>query len=360
MGVEEEYLLVDRDGVPVAVAGAALTRTPSGPDDGGPGGDVGPELMQQQLESGTRPCRDLGDLELEVRAARARADAAAWDADARVVALATSPVLASATVTPDPRYLEMTEAFGLTAREQLTCGCHVHVEVADDDEGVAVLDRIGPWLAPLVALSANSPFWDGADSGYASYRSLVWSRWPTAGPVGTFGSLAAYRALVDDLLGSGTVLDAGMLYFDARLSARYPTVEVRVADVCLRAQDTVLVAALVRALVETAARSAASGDPAPDVRVEQLRVAAWRAARSGLAGDLVSPVTRRPAPAAAVVRELVDHVTPALLAAGDLERVGDGVARVLRDGTGAQVQRRWAEQDGPAGVVVRAARATLE
>ena len=93
--------------------------------------------------------------------------------------------------------------FGLTAAEQLTSGCHVHVSVADDDEGVAVLDRIGPWLSPLLALSANSPFWQGKASGYESFRSQVWSRWPTAGPSREFGSARAYRDAVASLVATG-------------------------------------------------------------------------------------------------------------------------------------------------------------
>lgn len=360
MGVEEEYLLIGADDVPVSVADLAVERSAPPPDPAVPGGDVGTEFTQQQIESGTPPCRDLSDLEREVRAGRRRTADAAAEAGARVAALGTSPLEVTSTITPAPRFLAMAEVYGLTAREQLTCGCHVHVEVSDDEEGVAVLDRIGPWLAPLTALSANSPFWAGTDSSYASYRSRVWNRWPTAGPVGRFGSAAAYHALVQDLLASGTILDTAMTYFDARLSARYPTVEIRVADVCLRAEDAVLVAALARGLVETAARDAAAGVAPPPVRVEQLRVASWRAARSGLTGDLVSPTEQRAAPAADVLGELVKHVAPALADAGDLALVEDGIDRVLRDGTGAQVQRGWARERGLGAVVGRAVAATLE
>ena len=128
----------------------------------------------------------------------------------------------------------------------------MHVEVADDDEGVLVIDHLRSWTAVLLALSTNSPFWHGGDTGYSSFRTQVWYRWPTAGPTAPFGDAATYRRVVDDLLASGTILDSGMIYFDARLSARYPTVEVRVADVCLDVEDAVLQAALVRALAETA------------------------------------------------------------------------------------------------------------
>ena len=248
----------------------------------------------------------------------------------------------------------MLDTFGLTAREMLTCGCHVHVSVADDDEGVAVLNRIRVWLPVLTALTANSPFWQGEDSGYASFRSQAWHRWPSAGPNEVFADAAAYHRLIDDVLATGTVLDTGMVYFDARLSAKWPTVEVRTADVALRVEDAVTLAGLVRGLVETAARDARRPPP-PDVPAAVLRVAAWRAGRSGLAGDLVHPLTGRPAPAADVVGALLDHVRPALADAGDEQRVTDGLGRLLRRGTGADLQRRVHRETGDLAAVVRAA-----
>ena len=138
------------------------------------------------------------------------------------------------------------EKYALTAREQLTCGLHVHVSVGSDEEGVAVLDRIRSWLPSLMALSSNSPFWNGQDSGYASYRTQARNRWSSAGPMEAFGSAWAYHALVADISATGVVINPD---FDARLSARHPTVEIRLSDVCLEPRDAVLIAALVRALV---------------------------------------------------------------------------------------------------------------
>jgi glutamate---cysteine ligase / carboxylate-amine ligase len=238
----------------------------------------------------------------------------------------------------------------------LTCGCHVHVGVEDDEEGVAVLNRIRVWLPLLTALTANSPFWQGTDTGYASYRSRAWQRWPSAGPNEVFPDAAAYHRLVDDVLATGTVLDTGMLYFDARLSEKWPTVEVRTADVALRVEDAVTLAGVVRGLVETAARQAQDGVPPPAVRTEVLRVAAWRAGRSGLSGDLVDPRTGRPAPAPVVIGALLDHLRPALADAGDEQRVTDGLAALLRRGTGSDLQRQvHRDTGGDLGAVVRAA-----
>jgi carboxylate-amine ligase len=371
VGVEEELLVVDPAGVPVPSGPEALevaARRGEGEDvpthdlvergvvdDDTDPGHLVPELKAQQVELGTRVCTELAELSRELRFWRARAEAAATAVGAHVAALATSPVAVEPIATEGDRYGRMLDQFGRTARDALTCGCHVHVSVADDEEGVAVLDRLRIWLPALTALTANSPFWQGEDTGYASYRSQVWLRWPSAGPNEIFGGAAAYRRLVDDLLATGTVLDPGMLYSDARLSAAWPTVEVRTADVALRVEDAVLLAGLVRGLVETAARDAAAGRPVPDVRTEVLRLATWRAARTGLSGELVHPLTGTPAPAADVLAALADHARPALADAGDERLVDDGLAAVLRRGTGADLQRRVFRKTGDPAAVVRAA-----
>ncbi|GAB3308599.1 glutamate--cysteine ligase [Geodermatophilus aquaeductus] len=368
VGVEEELLVVDPSGTPVPRGPEALAvaarrgegETPEQHERAGDGGGESPghlvpELKQEQLELGTRVCTDLAEVTGELRYWRGRADAAARAVGARVAALATSPVAVQPETTPGERYGDMTDTFGLIARDQLTCGCHVHVSVADDEEGVAVLDRIRVWLPVLTALTANSPFWLGADSGYASFRSQAWNRWPSSGATETFGDAATYHRVVADLVATGTIVDAGMVYFDARLSRTWPTVEVRIADVALRVEDAVTHAGLARGLVETAAREWREGVPAPQVRSELLRVAAWRAGRSGTTGDLVHPRTGRPAPAADVVAALLEHVGPALEATGDRRRVADGVAAVLDRGTGADLQRRVHRETGDLTAVVRAA-----
>jgi carboxylate-amine ligase len=249
----------------------------------------------------------------------------------------------------------------MTAQEQLTCGCHVHVGVESDDEGVAVLDRIRSWLAPLLALSANSPFWQGEDSRYSSYRSQVWSRWPSAGVNDVFGSARAYHDTVREMVASETVLDSAMVYFDARLSQRYPTVEMRVADVCLHSEDAVLIAALVRALVDTAVWDWTAGREPDSVRTEVLKLASWRAGRSGLDGALIDPTTRRPCPALAVLEHLCAHVREALEANGDYIEVVGLKNALLRRGNGAQVQRAVYRETGRLrDVVAESVRRTID
>ena len=374
VGVEEELLIVEPGtGRPRALAGAVIRAAGRGAAEAGAGEPCADEpsagepdavqplefeLQEQQLEIDTRPCHSLDELGRELRRCRAAAAAAADRAGVTVAALGTSPVAVHPEVVPTSRYQAMAVAFGLTAHEQLTCGCHVHVGISSAEEGVAVLDRIQPWLATLLALSANSPFWQGVDSAYASFRYQAWGRWPCSGPTGQFGSAEAYQATVRQMIDTRTLLDSGMVYFDARLSQHYPTIEVRIADVCQHADDAVLIAALVRGLVETEARNWQAGRPARPVRTEQLRLAAWRASRSGLDDVLIDPVTFRPDKAAAVTGLLVEHVRDALADAGDTRLVTDLLDAVLRRGNGATAQRLEYQRRGRLVDVITAAATT--
>ena len=287
-------------------------------------------------------CETLADVRSELVRLRRALAAAAERRGCRLAATATHPwatAAADAAFTPRERYRTIGEHYAQLAREQLICGCHVHVCVEDRELVVHALNHLRPWLAPLLALAANSPFWRGEDTGYASYRTEVWAAWPTAGPTVPFSSRAEYEQVVDDLLASGVVPDAGMVYWDARPSRRYDTLEVRVTDVSLTVDGALLVAGLARGLVTTAVRAATGGVPAPAVRPELVRAAHWRAARSGLGGDLVHPVGGRPAPAADVVAALVDHVRDALDDAGDAAEVAALLEDALRRGNGADRQR---------------------
>jgi carboxylate-amine ligase len=271
---------------------------------------------------------------------RSLADRAARSVGARAVALGTLPSANDSSLVPQPRYQAMASRFGLTLTEQLTCGFHVHVGIDSAQEGVAVVDRIRIWLPVLLALSANSPFWHGIDSGYASYRYQVWNRWPTAGPCEVFGSEAEYRRQVRVLMDTGVLLDEGMVYFDARLSSNHPTVEVRCADVCLDAGHAAAIAGIVRALVETASREWRIGLPPPAATATQLRLAAWKASFSGTEGTLLHPVRHTEAPATEVIQDLLAHIRPVLDRWGEARQVESEVARVLSHGSGSQRQRQ--------------------
>lgn len=363
VGVEEELLLVDpKSGGPRSVATRILKNAGgvvAGSDPARVSGSLEHEFQQQMLETNSAPHADLTELADDIRQCRNRAITAAREAGVRVIASGTSPLPVEPRQFPDPRYLLIGETFGITASEQMTCACHVHVAVESDEEGVAVLDRIRCWLPILTALSANSPYWQGLDTRYASFRSQAMLRWPTAGPADVFGSAANYHATVAAMLASGVMMDKGMVYFDARLSHHVPTVEIRVADVCADAADTVLIAALVRGLVETAVSSWQKGDAAPPVPASMLRLATWQAGRYGIDGALLDPLTLEPRPAANVVADLIAYVRPALAASGDQALVEFQAGEVLGRGNGADRQRAVFRRTGHlADVVADLARVT--
>ena len=339
LGVEEEFHLVDvttrrlrpRAGLVLGAAQRELA------DDSG---SLDPELLQSQVETGTAVCTTLDEVRGELVRLRSGLAAAAAEADCHIIASGTYPgPVAHPPVTDDERYRAMAETFGLLAREQVACGCHVHVAVEDRELAIAVLRRSRPWLPALLAISANSPFWQGEDTGYASYRTQVWSRWPTAGPPAPFRSRAEYDGVVEAMLTTGVLRDRGMLYWLVRASAKYDTLEFRVADACLSVDEAVLLAGLVRALARTCALEEEQGLPLADTRDEVLRAATWQASRFGLEGELVDPTGGRPRPAADVVRGLVEHVRPALQESGDEEQVLALLGEVLAGGNGASRQR---------------------
>ncbi|NUP57886.1 MAG: YbdK family carboxylate-amine ligase, partial [Pseudarthrobacter sp.] len=182
-GIEEELLLVDPGTGEAAPLAGALLDLYVRPLEAGAGPVLTAEFQQEMIEVVTPPHATLASLERDIIAGRAIAHQAAEDVGVRVAALGTSPLPADPHPVQLRRFRAMMEEYGLTAREQLTCGCHIHVSVESAEEAVGVLDRMRNWLPVLVALSANSPFWHGQDTGYASYRSQVWNRWPSAGPL---------------------------------------------------------------------------------------------------------------------------------------------------------------------------------
>jgi carboxylate-amine ligase len=368
IGLEEELLLVHPETGELANAAGAVLH-----DHRVSRGDAPPawatvilegELLRDMLETHTDPIEDLEEIGRQLRQARRTAIASADEAGVAVAATGTAPLgTALPVVSPNPRYERIVQEFGDTGRGAGTLGMHVHVDVADDEEGVRVIDGLRLWLPLLTAISANSPYAAGRDTGYASWRQQVWTRWPTSGTAEPFGSAAEYRRVSESLIRLGAALDEGMLYYDARLSASYPTVEIRVADTCTDVDHALVVAALARALVETLADpnaadrnvadpNGAQAPPGVQPRSDLLRAAWWRAARYGLSDDLVHPQTWDLVPAAEALKALVERVADPLAEAGDTDRVDDGLARLASAGNGARQQRQAFERSGDLHAVV--------
>ncbi|MDT5175176.1 MAG: glutamate---cysteine ligase / carboxylate-amine ligase, partial [Mycobacterium sp.] len=217
----------------------------------------------------------------------------------------------------------------------------------DRDQAVAVAHRVSAYLPTLLALSASSPFAsDGSDTGYASMRTLVWQRWPTTGLAAPVHSAEEYDQLVNDLVASGVIVDAGMVYFDVRPSNSVPTLELRLCDSCPSVDTIVLIAGLFRALVERELDAAQAGTPATILSPAMGRAALWRAARSGLEGDLVDVNSPASKPASEVVNELVAALRPQLEQSGDWDIVSELARQVLIVGTSSARQRRALRRRG--------------
>jgi glutamate---cysteine ligase / carboxylate-amine ligase len=305
------------------------------------GDHVQPELYRSMVEMNTPVCSSLGEVREAVRHARRALAEAAGREGLRLAAAGTHPFShwRDQPVTDKPRYHNLADDYRQVFREQVVFGCHVHVGIEDPEAAIQTMNRVRPWLPALLALSGNSPYWLGADTGYASYRSEVWNRWPMAGMPQAFASRAEYDALVATLVATGSVREPTKLYWDVRPSARQATLEFRVADVCLDVEEAVMVAGLVRALAFTCQAAAARDEPDPAPRPELLRAARWRAARHGLDADLVDVLAGRARPAAELLGVFLAAVRPGLEAAGDLEEVTGLVEATLARGTGAARQR---------------------
>lgn len=352
IGVEEEFLLTDPGSGRVVPAVEKVIA--AAPERGEP---LQREFTSTQVETATPPVRTLAELRAALVEGRSAAAEAAGRVGVRLTALGTSPlpVEPAPPVTDDERYRRMVDEFGALTATPGLCGCHVHVGVADRELGVQVLNHLRIWLPLLQAVTGNSPFFDGRDTGHASWRSVLWSRWPTAGPTPHLDSAEQYDRAVAGLIDSGAMFDQGMLYWYARLSAHVPTVEIRVGDVCPTVDDTLLVAALTRALVSTAVDEVAHGVAPRPVPGWLVAAAHWRAGRDGIDGRAVDLRTGQARPAWRLLRDLVGYVGPALDRHGDATTVGGLLELLAGRGGGARRQRERYARSGDLADVTRAA-----
>jgi glutamate---cysteine ligase / carboxylate-amine ligase len=344
LGVEEEYQIIHPETRALRPRGDRVLRRAQ-PELGE---EVQPELKLSQIEMCSPVCGTLEEVRSEVvRHRRALIEAAGRGGD-RIGAAGTHPfsLPEEQPTTPKERYQQAEVAYEALARELVIFGCHVHVGISDPEAALQVMNRARVWLAPLLALSANSPFWVGEDTGYASFRTELWARWPMAGQPAPFASRAEHDALVDTLVATRAIDDETRIYWDIRLPKRNPTVEFRVADVCLSVDDAVMMAGLVRGVARTCYEQALRDEPYCQARPELLRAAHWRAARFGLSAELIDVHAGRSVPAPELVAALLRFARPGMEASGDWEDVSALVQQILARGNGADRQREVFRRSG--------------
>ena len=335
LGIEEELHLIDM--ATFRLAGRAPALLAQLPPE-----HFSYELQRTTVETNTAVCSSLTELREEVVRRRQQVVSVAAGEGIGIAAVGTVPLSTAGDfeLTSSGRFARMQEDYRLLVDEQLICGTQFHVGVADRDLAVRVIQRIGRDLAPLLALSASSPLWHGSDTGYASFRSIIWQRWPTSGATGPLESAAQYDELLADLIRSGVISDTKMAYFDLRPATEVPTIELRICDACPLVDDAMLIAGLFRALVARAVEEDERGAPLIPTALPLQRAAVWRAARSGLTGPLLDSSRRpEPKPAPSVVRALLAALRPQLEAFGDWETVSGLLDGTLARGNSADRQR---------------------
>ena len=340
LGVEEEYMLLDGstfdlvqhiDTVLAAIEGHELeTRITS-------------ELMQSVLEIATPVCRTADDVMRELTKLRRYVTGIAREKGLRVASAGTHPfsLFERQRITARDRYRKLVDQLQYVARRELIFGMHIHVAVDDPDKAIQVVNGLLPQLAPLLALSASSPFWRGEPTGLASSRQMVFSAFPRSGPPPRFRDYADYAEVVGQLERTGCIADYTHIWWDIRLHARLGTIEIRICDAVTRVEDAVALTAYCQALVKLLCERYEAGEKIPSYHRILTSENKWLAARYGLEAPVMDLATgrRNRIPVAQLVRRTLKEITPHARELGSERELG-GVREILSRGNGADRQLR--------------------
>ncbi len=340
LGVEEEYMLLDPetfdlvqhvDTVLAAMAGHEFEA------------HVNPELMQSVLEVATPVCRTPSDVERALRQLRTYVTGIAQEQGLRVGSAGTHPfsLFERQRITARDRYRNLVDQLQYVARRELIFGLHVHVAVDDPDKAIQVVNGLLPHLAPLLALSASSPFWRGEPTGLSSSRQMVFAAFPRSGPPPRFRDYADYAAVVGQLEKTGCIPDYTHIWWDIRPHPRLGTVEVRICDAVTNLGDAVAIAAYCQSLVKLLSDRYDAGEEIPSYHRILTTENKWLAARYGLEAPIMDLATgrRNRVPIAQLVRRTLKELEPHARELG-AERELEGVREIASRGNGSDLQQR--------------------
>lgn len=297
------------------------------------------ELFQAMVEVGTPICRDINEAREAVARLRAAVHELARDAGATMVAAGTHPFASwlELDITDDERYLALAENLQDIVRSVAVYGLHVHVGIEDRDRAIEIMNEVRYFLPHVLALSVNSPFWEGRETGIKSYRSVVWGRMPRSGIPDHFASWEEYQRFVHILLATNSIDEPKKIWWDIRPHPHFKTLEFRVCDMPTRLEETVALAALFQAIVAKLARLRSQN---LGFRVYQRALVAenrWRAMRYGLDGRLIDFGKVTEVGARELMLELLEFVDDVVDDLGSREAIR-GIETILREGTGADRQ----------------------
>lgn len=347
LGVEEEYLLIERESRDL------VTRVS---DDfvadcqAELGDQVTPEFLQCQIEVRTTPCPSVQKIRAELSDLRRGIAKVARAHDYGVVAASTHPFATwvRQNRTPRDRYDQLSADYQAAARRLLICGMHVHVGVNDDELRIDLANQFAHYLPVLVALTTSSPFWEAHDSGLQSYRLTVWDALPRTGLPPRLHGWHEFRQLAQALIDGGAIEDTTKLWWDIRPSGRFPTLEIRIADICTHLEDAAAVVALTQCIMRMLWRLSQRGQQTRLYSLAIVNENRWRAMRYGIEGKLIDVHGGSQVPIRDLIESLVEEVAEDAKFFGCTEEL-DRVRAIAGHGTSAQRQRAVFQEAKAAG-----------
>lgn len=313
LGIEEEFQLVDTK------TGKLTSRAPSMLDKSTPifEEQIKPEMLQSVLEYVSPVLPDIQAARTELHASRALLSRVLQDENLALISAGTHPssIWQEQTPSPEERYQELVQEYQDVARSILIFGMHVHISVASKEQAITIMNQARTWLPHILALSSNSPFWNGRMTGIKSYRSVVWKRFPRSGTPEVFQNQAHFDGFVNDLVEMQCIDNGKKIWWDIRPHPFFDTIEFRICDMPATIDDTLALAALCQALVAKLAQLDDRGEKVPILGRDYIDENKWRAMRYGLDAEFVDFFKRRRLSMRDSIRELlafVDDVVDAL------------------------------------------------